>query len=149
MSNGLTRYVMGLMLSPDLLNVVLLRKNRPAFLAGLLNGVGGKIEPGESPVFAMSREFKEEADLDVAQSAWISLGHSTGPGYEIFFFYTLDSRYNQVRTMTDEPVQPYPRAMLGPDVHYEIFEMLAFIDKAVSTGSDGADQKSENSVEVR
>src|SRR5690349_13991679 len=29
--------------------VVLIRKRRPAWQAGLLNGVGGKVEPGEAP----------------------------------------------------------------------------------------------------
>ncbi len=40
--------------------VLLLRKNRPAWQAGHLNGVGGKVEPGERPHEAMAREFHEE-----------------------------------------------------------------------------------------
>ena len=38
--------------------VVLTHKNRPAWQAGKLNGVGGKIELLESPVAAMVREFE-------------------------------------------------------------------------------------------
>ena len=38
-------------------NVVLIEKNRPAWQAGRLNGVGGHIEIGETPDEAISREF--------------------------------------------------------------------------------------------
>lgn len=40
--------------------VLLIRKLRPAWQAGRLNGVGGKVEFGESPDEAMAREFREE-----------------------------------------------------------------------------------------
>lgn len=50
--------------------VTLIRKNKPAWQKGLLNGVGGKIEIGETPVEAMSREFREETGLIVAQDKW-------------------------------------------------------------------------------
>ena len=46
--------------------VLLLRKKKPAWQAGRLNGVGGKIENGETPLECMRREFREEANLDVA-----------------------------------------------------------------------------------
>src|SRR5258706_13272255 len=40
--------------------VVLIRKNKPDWQRGKLNGVGGKVEPGEIPSEAMVREFAEE-----------------------------------------------------------------------------------------
>lgn len=40
--------------------IALVRKNKPAWQAGLLNGIGGKIEDGETPYMAMCREWKEE-----------------------------------------------------------------------------------------
>ena len=46
-------------------NVLLLRKNRPAWQSGRLNGVGGKVEPGEHVADAMSREYKEEVGVPV------------------------------------------------------------------------------------
>lgn len=45
--------------------VILIEKQKPEWQKGLLNGVGGKIEDGETPLFAMQREFKEETDLTV------------------------------------------------------------------------------------
>lgn len=40
--------------------VLLVRKNKPEWQAGKLNGIGGHIEPGEEPKEAMIREFLEE-----------------------------------------------------------------------------------------
>ncbi len=58
-------YVCGFLFNAGRTRVVLIEKRRPAWQAGLLNGVGGKIEPGETAVEAMRREFNEEAGIDV------------------------------------------------------------------------------------
>lgn len=42
---------------------LLLEKGRPAWLAGLWNGIGGHVERGEYPFDAMVREAAEEAAL--------------------------------------------------------------------------------------
>ena len=39
-------------------------------MAGKLNGLGGEVEPGESPRGAMSREFLEEAGVDINPLDW-------------------------------------------------------------------------------
>jgi 8-oxo-dGTP diphosphatase len=44
-------------------NVILVRKQKPKWQKGLLNGVGGKIEIGETSSDAMFREFREETGL--------------------------------------------------------------------------------------
>lgn len=41
-------------------DLVLVRKNKPAWQAGRLNGIGGGIEEGERPIDAMRREWHEE-----------------------------------------------------------------------------------------
>lgn len=40
--------------------VLMVRKKRPKWQAGLWNGVGGVVEDGEKPLHAMTREFCEE-----------------------------------------------------------------------------------------
>ena len=42
--------------------IALVRKNKPAWQAGRLNGIGGGMEDGESPLASMRREWSEETD---------------------------------------------------------------------------------------
>ena len=44
-------------------NILLIKKNKPEFQKGLLNGIGGKIEENELPINAMYREFEEETGI--------------------------------------------------------------------------------------
>jgi 8-oxo-dGTP pyrophosphatase MutT (NUDIX family) len=57
----MTNYVVGFL--HDGRRVALIRKTKPEWQAGLLNGIGGKIELDEHPYDAMTREFYEEAGL--------------------------------------------------------------------------------------
>lgn len=54
------RYVLGFVFDSGYHNVLLICKDRPSWQAGRLNGLGGKIEEGESPARAMERELREE-----------------------------------------------------------------------------------------
>lgn len=54
-------YVVGFLFGASRQNVALIRKKKPEWQAGKLNGIGGKLEPGEEPHKAMAREFYEEA----------------------------------------------------------------------------------------
>jgi len=60
----MVEYVLGFLFSDDLNSVVLIEKRKPAFQAGKLNGVGGKLEVGETINEAMVREFKEETGVE-------------------------------------------------------------------------------------
>lgn len=59
-------YVLGFLTNPSLSRVLLIQKARPAWQFGLLNGVGGAIEPGETPEQAMIREYEEETPFKMA-----------------------------------------------------------------------------------
>jgi len=52
--------------------VLLILKDRPAKLKGMLNGIGGKINGNETPIRAMMREAKEESNLEFLD--WIQFG---------------------------------------------------------------------------
>lgn len=56
-------YTVGFLFDEELQKVVLIRKTHPEWQKGLLNGVGGKVEEGETPLVAMHREWKEEVDI--------------------------------------------------------------------------------------
>src|SRR5687767_15783507 len=58
-------YVCGFLFDPERTQVLLIRKRRPAWQAGKLNGVGGKMEGQETALDAMRRECVEETGLRV------------------------------------------------------------------------------------
>lgn len=66
------QYVVGFMFSADLKRVALIRKKRPKWQEGLLNGIGGKRKEGEHPHDSMCREFEEETGLDTNIDEWRS-----------------------------------------------------------------------------
>lgn len=96
-------YVAGLLYSDEGLEVTLILKTRPDWQAGLYNAVGGKVEPGETPLMAMNREFIEEAGVDIEWEPRIIL---EGPDYKVHFFscHSTDAM-RHVRTCTDEIVE--------------------------------------------
>ena len=99
------RYVAGFLFSPDLGQVVLIKKNKPEWQKGLLNGVGGKIEDGETPHDAMVREFKEEAGLETDK--WNRFTELTGKDWSVDFFYRVEEdidRFYEVHTTSDEEI---------------------------------------------
>jgi 8-oxo-dGTP diphosphatase len=86
--------------------VALIRKSHPTWQAGKLNGVGGHIEPDETPKVAMEREFGEEAGLDLGE--WEHFATLTGHGFEVWFFRVESSLVRGVKGTEDEPVDLYP-----------------------------------------
>lgn len=55
-----TFYVVGFLFDNACENVLLIRKLKPDWQKGLLNGIGGKVESGEKIENSMIREFDEE-----------------------------------------------------------------------------------------
>ena len=95
------KMVVGFLFSKDEKIVALIWKKRPEFQAGKLNGIGGNIEPGESPYDAMIREFKEETGTDVRD--WKHFCKMTGSEFELECFKAFDDV--QLASTTDETVQ--------------------------------------------
>lgn len=115
-------YACGFLFSPDRSRVLLIRKNRPAWQAGKLNGLGGKIEPGETPHQAMRREFREEAGLDLPESHWqhvLTLSGEddagTGRGWAGYFFRAFGD-LEAVHPMTDEALEVHPALSLPENI---------------------------------
>ena len=105
-------YVCGFLFSLDRERVLLIRKRRPAWQAGKLNGVGGKIEPGESPPQAVRREFCEEAALDVTD--WREVLTLSGPDWRGHFFRAFGD-VDAARAVTDEQLEIHRVRQLPPD----------------------------------
>ena len=98
-------YVAGFLFDSYLEYVVLIRKEKPAWQKGKLNGVGGKIEEGETPAQAMRREFLEETGMDVEH--WNQYVTLTGEGFTVHFFHARSHDPFLVKSTTDETVRVY------------------------------------------
>ena len=106
-------YVCGFLFSPDRSRVLLIRKRRPAWQAGKLNGVGGKVEAGETALHAMCREFREEAGLGGIE--WQLGVVLTGRDWRGHFFRAFGD-VDAARAGTDEPLERHKVTALPPDV---------------------------------
>lgn len=66
------QYCMGFMFTEDRTKVLLVKKTQgPEALYGLWNGIGGKLEVGETPRIAMHREFAEEVPWQKYSEDWV------------------------------------------------------------------------------
>ena len=79
-------YVAGFCFSECGKRVALIRKLKPEWQRGLLNGIGGKVEPGESPHEAMVREFEEETGARI--DGWRLFCTATTEDDRLHFFTT-------------------------------------------------------------
>jgi 8-oxo-dGTP diphosphatase len=94
-------YVLGFMFSEDRKHVVLIRKNKPAWQAGKLNGVGGKIEQDELPLAAMVREFQEETGARWEE--WRHFASMTNSQFIVYCYVAFASGL-YVESKTDEAI---------------------------------------------
>lgn len=95
-----TGYVVGFLIKEGT-QIALIRKNRPEWQLGRLNGIGGHIEQGEEPLEAMIREFREETGCSI--SDWLPFCTLIGRNSKIHFFKAYGDY--PIQTTTDEEVQ--------------------------------------------
>lgn len=117
------QYACGYLIDDDR-RVVLIRKNRPTWQAGRLNGVGGHVEPGETPLSAMVREFTEETGVTV--TGWHHFATISWSDGVTFFYRSLTdgAALDRVRTTTDEAVEIHRVDALGGE---QTVPSLAFL----------------------
>lgn len=103
-SSSKTVYSVGFVVSLDGQQVLLIQKNRPQALAGQWIGVGGHVEPGETPEQAMVRECSEECGLSI--SDWHPLGVAERAD-AVLHVFAARSPLEGAQTLTDEPVRVF------------------------------------------
>lgn len=97
-----TKYVAGFLFRAAGSEVALIRKTKPDWQRGKLNGIGGKVEPRESTVDAMLREFREETGY--TETRWTKFCTLSVPQASITFFKSLYGNVADLKTTPDEHV---------------------------------------------
>lgn len=101
------QYVLGFLIDRTRGEVVVVRKNRPAWQSGKYNGVGGKVEVGETLAEAMQREFLEETGHE--REDWERYCVLIGHGFQVHVFCAFDSNLDaKVAQTTDEVIAVRP-----------------------------------------
>lgn len=111
---------------------VCLAEKKRGFRMGKLNGYGGKLEPGETPLDAAVRETQEESLVEVASADLIKVGKITyydnGPIYECHIFLTFKWRSEPIETEEMNPswypVTNIPFDRMGKTDHMWIPQVL-------------------------
>lgn len=124
------RYVLGFAFTPTFEDdVVLIRKLKPEWQAGKLNGVGGSIEEGETPVEAMKREFFEEAGVSISEERWREFAVMRGADWAVICFETClrDYEFDHLESKTAEQltIRPVKELSFDDDVIENIPVLVA------------------------
>jgi 8-oxo-dGTP diphosphatase len=117
-------YVLGFQFDQTGYKVVLIRKARPEWQAGLWNGIGGRVEQSESPEQAMLREFQEETGVPQDHSFWQPLAIiDTWMRDRVFVFSSFTDQVEHVLSVTDESVDLFAVSallLMGVDTIYNV-----------------------------
>lgn len=103
-------YVLGFAFDREMERVLLIEKTKPAWQAGKLNGIGGKVESYDSSYEdAICREFQEEAGLFIHPEEWKRYATLQGEGFTVAVFFTKIhlQTMRRARSMTEEEVGMY------------------------------------------
>jgi len=95
-------YVLALLFTADRQEIVLVDKTRPAWQAGRVNALGGKLRDGESVEDAARREVREEAGVDVA--SWERVLVWRDAQYTMHVVRAFDDAARRARTAEDQHV---------------------------------------------
>ena len=107
-------FVLALLFTPDGGHVVLMHRTRPAWQAGRVNALGGKLHAGETAADAARREVREEAGVDVA--GWEEFLVWDDPQYRMHAVRAFDAEARAARTGEDQEVFLADVAALPPNV---------------------------------
>lgn len=124
--------VLGFAFNPSLTEVLLIRKTKPDWQAGRLNGLGGKIEPNERMNEAMAREFEQECGIHTGAVEWQYFHTMRGPNWEVHSFCMVIDDLSAAEKMEEERpvivrVDELPSWALLDNVHWLVLLAINFL----------------------
>jgi 8-oxo-dGTP diphosphatase len=104
------KYALGFIFDQARDHVLLIQKMRPAWQRGKLNGIGGKVEDGETFLQAMIRECWEETGISTDATKphgeeWQPVATLKGENYHMEVFAMFSQAVFYAIQRTDEPLQ--------------------------------------------
>lgn len=110
-------FTLGFIFDVALTQVLLISKKSPAWQVGQLNGVGGHLEAGETPVQGMLREAWEESNLQIPADRWTHVADMAADDWLVYVFAAVyDGSPEDARAQTDEAIAWFPVDALPPEV---------------------------------
>jgi 8-oxo-dGTP diphosphatase len=99
-------YTLGFLFSEDRQTVALIKKSKPDWQKGNLNGIGGKCEETDYDQFTtMRREFKEETGVEIEESQWSHFATIEGAlEWTVYVFKAFSDQIFNLKTTTEEEV---------------------------------------------
>jgi 8-oxo-dGTP diphosphatase len=133
-----THYTVGFLFSFDKQKVALIRKQRPDWQKGRLNGVGGHVEIGETALQCMGREFHEEVEYpSLYKTEWRQFAVLDSPKFIVDCFASLGD-LAAVKGKTDEDVEIINVDQITPLRTKDMIENLPWlISMAIDFIEDG------------
>ncbi len=131
----MTSYVAGFMFDLVTKEVALIRKKKPLWQAGKLNGIGGKMEPAESAAAAMVREFEEETSYLTAEHEWRQFASLLSRDWCVHFFFTF-GHLSELESPEEEKIEIHDIALIPqmPDVVENLYWLLGLAIDATKPG---------------
>jgi len=93
----------GLVFNKDKTEIAMIRKKRPIWQVDKLNGVGGKLEGGETADQCMAREAFEEMGIEDAK--WFLLAKLDGDDFAVYFYAAFGVDFDPLQAKTDEEIE--------------------------------------------
>src|SRR5258708_1652176 len=106
------KYVLGFMFSEDKNCVALIKKTKPEWQKGRLNGIGGKVEKDEYASSAMVREFREETGMITREHEWEYFSLMTNSQF-IVYCYVAYGDLSLLKTTTEEEIKIVSLSLLS------------------------------------
>jgi len=102
----MNKFVLAFIFDQTFEHVLLMHKNRPAWQDGLVNGLGGKVEAGETAVQSVSREVEEESGLKIKEEDWTFAGFVYSDSFNLDVFGCVyKGNPSDAQTLEDEPIE--------------------------------------------
>lgn len=98
-------------------NVLTIKKTKPTWQAGKLNGVGGKVELFDADFYtAQAREFFEETGIVTSPGDWTLFDVERFDGSQINWFFADEVDIESARQLTEESLEVWSVSDLCSDI---------------------------------